>query len=235
MEAFDIEVSKNSVPELCRVAMMLMGPLQVHQRMVKAGVNLTKDHLRDVGSARDHGSRFYGSYVNVVHGEATEDSGEVRIPPVFNKEGGKQRGNPLASHYFGYTFTQANLTNSKYYTIPATNEARYKSAREFGDNLRFVPLKGPKAEGALVLRSGGAKKLEKKFTGKDVAGLKRTEKKEAKKGRLPVMFWLIRGFQLTADTTVLPTEEQYLDAGVQAVVDAIEDYNAGFGAAGGAS
>lgn len=224
-----IEV-KNSVPELTAAAAALLSPKRVNESMARAGYVLTREHLAKVSGERDSGSRFYAGYVDVTTMKADEDEAQVIIPPVFNKEASTQRGNPLAAHYHGYTFTQANLTNSKYYTIPATDKARYVRAKEYPETLRValriiggrckaigletVPTYRKGRTPRRAERVGRTKGAVRMQSGKH-AGMFRTASQ--------LIYKFITGFKLkggtgAGDKSVLPTEDEYADAAQKAVV-----------------
>jgi hypothetical protein len=232
MPAIDIVVAKNTFPELYQAAMRLLDPTTIHGEMAKVGKVLTQKHLLEIDAARSSDSGFYESYAQVTRSEADASSGRVIIPPIGAKASPVKRGNPISAHYWGYTFTQANLTApGKYYTIPANDETRHRRAREFPDLVPVFRMLGGHLEAfalaekniyrrAQVTRGWNKGYKARKRKGEELVtrGTRAGQLKTA--GR--IMFWLIKGFILKADKSILPSPSEYREAARRKVEQLIQ-------------
>jgi hypothetical protein len=118
--------------------------------------------------------------------------------------------------------------NAKYLTIPARSEAYWKRAGEFGNlEIRF----GKRADGsigpnALVAGTGGA--TRRIFQGREGTG-KEHAVRGAREG--VVMFWLVKEVTQAPDPSIMPTDQEILDAAIQTAVESMELFNARNGGA----
>ena len=229
MPTIEITVDDSQAQALYERALVALDPRKLHKQMAESGAMLTREHLREVSASRDSGSRFYENHAAGVYAEADDVSAMVNIPPAFNKGDTKQRGNPLAAHYWGYDFTQANLDGTSFngkqvthYTIP-TAVAKGMRAGQFGDELKpMIRMIGGRPQViALALReyfsTAKQKALAGRMTGKQAKRIRGFQKKVLGGFKETVMFWLIKGFTLKEDKSVLPAEDEYRESCVDSL------------------
>ena len=178
--AFSVTIRNDMAKKFAQLEQI--SPAGVNPVIGRAGVNLLRDHFRNLESSRPNrlgGPRthFYNQAARSTHFVTLPDSVALSV----NQVGIRQR----------FQGGEIRPRNSKYLTIPAIAEAYGKRAREF-NNLRFVMLKnGP----ALV---------EAEATQISI-GKKGVKNKGSVGGR--VLYWLRRKVTQKADPSVLPSPE----------------------------
>ena len=228
MPIIDVQSNDADFQLLVQQTEALLSPERSHKEMATGGAVLTRNHLLALSNARDHGGRFYESYADVTVPEWSNAEALVVIPAVVNKKASKPRGNPLAAHFFGADILPSGTTSAitgkaiKHLSIPANEQARHLGAGDF-QNLTpvFSKKSGSVKVVALALKQAEPEgHLEKKRL-RGIRGLVRAAKKQ---GKLAIMFWLVdsvklKGGEGVGDKTVLPTEQQYVDAAIYSLIN----------------
>ena len=224
MPTVELTIPVNQIPDLYASAVQLLGARRIHKAMADQGELVTKRHLRNLSNQRDHGSRFYAGFYDVTFSRSSETRAEVVIPPAVNKDGSPADSNPLAAHFWGATIRPSGDISAatgrpiQSLAIPVSESAKGHVPAEF-DNLKLL-LVGPVGNKRAVLAAmggfGGASE-QRPNQGKGASRKKGAQSRYG--GILEVMFLLLKSVTLRPDPTVLPTNAEYANAGVTAVVN----------------
>ena len=173
----------------------------------RAAQQIIKGHFEQLANdeahhktARGLGAKrtgFYARAANAVQQPQLEGTDEVSVS--IDHQG-------LAQRLFGGDIVP---TGKQWLTIPARTESYGRSAGEFS-NLRFI-LFPSTGSAALVADSEHIVEGEG-FRDKLPGGTKRAGKKTIKHSEELVYFWLVKQVHQQADPTVLPREEEIIDA-----------------------
>jgi hypothetical protein len=147
-------------------------------------------------TARSLGAAPTGIYEKAAQGTSQPEVSQEGVSITIHQVA-------IAQRFFGGTIEPVN---AKFLAIPARSEAYGKRPREF-DNLRLILFKS--GSGALVSKE-------------PPSGTRRT--RIAGSAREPglIFFWLVKQAVQEADPTVLPTEEEMLNAAVESAQEYIE-------------
>lgn len=196
--AFTIEIERDDVTPFLQRATTALGSDRINAAVRRETLRLTKEHLARLDVERPNrlgGPRtnFYGRAARGTTAETTSDGVLITIASVG-----------IGQRFFGGTITMKD----RMLTIPARAEAYGKRASEFS-NLRFA-----------VLGRGGPALIEKEQT-----NLNFRKGKRIKGGRTTgggVFFWLRRSVTHQPDPSVIPGDNEYIDAAVAGVARLVD-------------
>lgn len=208
--ALQIDVSGNAaaVPESVRRAVTAPGGRLAAGAGVKRKL---QQHFIQRNASHAHTSPVGGNRSNYWAGAARNSSITVAADPQGSRVSMLTPG--IAAHYFGKTFTTADLKQAKAFAIPAAAEAYGHAPREFANLKLIVFGKGGPAVLAAIggsgVRVGQTSKLGK---GKRIG-------QATVLGRLTIMYRLVFGFKLKADQSVLPADADLQQAALNGASD----------------
>lgn len=205
MLAFTIGITDTATPRLRELADQLKGE-NIAPRLGVAGQRLLIDFYADLNAQRPNalGGTRTGYYA---------DAGRksfYRIETNGVTIGTSQVG--MSQHYFGGDLTEANLKNSKFFTIPARSEAHGHTASEFDHLVVLWGKHGPFALAMTVTEGRDLMRGEKAKLGEHVGLIKGDKKSQDERNASShgeVMFWLTARIHFTADPSVFPSVEQF--------------------------
>lgn len=167
----------------------LRRPLPIHQYIADSCTAITRDLFGEMGARPNRSNwRPTGFWQRMLSGTvavATAEAAIVRMP------------REVAQRFFGGMIYPT--AGKHFLSLPARSEAYGKSPREFSD-LQFIPT-GPD-KGILVQKDS-----EEQYGRKRKDGSRKT--REIGGG---VFFYLVKSVFQAADSSVLPSDEQYLAA-----------------------
>jgi hypothetical protein len=173
--------------------------------MGRAVRSVIVDHFTEIenDSAHHKTARSLGAAPTGVYADAARNTSQ----PEVSSEGVTISIHQvaIAQRFFGGTIQPVT---AKFLAIPARTEAYGKSPREF-DNLRAIIFKS--GAGALVAREGGATVIGTSGGRTNISG-----------SEAGVYFWLVKQVTQQPDPTVLPTEDEMLNAAMESAKSYIE-------------
>ncbi len=176
------------------------------QQLIKAHfIDLANDsaHHRSAESLGAERTGFYEKAATSTQNPVSESDG---VSISINQEG-------IAQRLFG---GDIEPVTAQFLAIPARTESYGKRPREF-DNLRFILF--PSGAGALVARDATVVRGGKRG-GRNIAGLAGRHKGDALGGE--VYFWLVKHVTQRPDPTVLPSDEEMLEAAATAAAQYLD-------------
>jgi hypothetical protein len=181
--------------------------------MGRAIRNVIVDHFVEIAndSAHHRTARAFGAPPTGVYEQAARGTSQ----PEVSSEGVAISIHQvaIAQRFFGGPIQPVN---AKFLAIPARSEAYGKRPREF-DNLRAIIFKS--GAGALVQRDASVTRSGDRGS-RRIAGLAGMHEGESLGGL--VFFWLVKQVVQPPDPTVLPTEDEMLNAAVENAQQYIE-------------
>ena len=189
-----LDVTDTATPALKKLLTRLKDPRRINKIVAAGALPVVQNRLRENARTNKNkfGARstFWNRMLSGTTAKGEDDAAVIRMPGEMG----------LRIH--GGT---VRPKKSKYLAIPAVKEAYGKSPRDF-DDLRFAPLFGRGGGGALIQRE--QQRISYRRDGTIGRGRKQG-------GR--VFYWLKPSATIQGDKDLVPSEDELIAAGTQAL------------------